>query len=103
MSKCLVSFVVLIVVVYATGVCWARPEPIPKIAVTTYHYDNFRIGWNSHEYVLTPTLKIALVSFAPLKNLVFWQKLCWTIPCMHNRSFFRKSISPWGLTVANTM
>src|SRR5579863_10274734 len=25
-----------------------------KIAVTTYHYDNLRTGWNSHEEQLTP-------------------------------------------------
>lgn len=25
-----------------------------KIAVTTYHYDNMRTGWNSHESVLSP-------------------------------------------------
>lgn len=34
-----------------------HPVPIPKIAVTTYHYDNFRTGWNSHELLLNPTLK----------------------------------------------
>jgi hypothetical protein len=32
-------------------------KPIPKIAVTTYHYDNFRTGWNSHEAILNPTLR----------------------------------------------
>ncbi|MGA8763566.1 MAG: hypothetical protein WB562_11935 [Candidatus Sulfotelmatobacter sp.] len=26
-----------------------------QVAVTTYHYDNFRTGWNSEETVLTPT------------------------------------------------
>lgn len=31
-------------------------KPTPKIAVTTYHYDNFRTGWNSREGVLNPTL-----------------------------------------------
>ena len=29
---------------------------VPKIAVTTYHYDNLRTGWNSHEQILNPTL-----------------------------------------------
>jgi hypothetical protein len=44
----------------ATGGCTARlllgqPSPkIPKIAVTTYHYDNLRTGWNSHERILNP-------------------------------------------------
>jgi hypothetical protein len=38
-----------------TGACWAQlPKPIPKIAVTTYHYDTFRTGWNSHEGILNP-------------------------------------------------
>lgn len=32
-------------------------KPIPKISVTTYHYDTFRTGWNSHEAVLNPTLR----------------------------------------------
>src|SRR5260370_5262767 len=27
----------------------------PEIAVTTYHYDNYRTGWNQHEQTLTPT------------------------------------------------
>jgi hypothetical protein len=26
-----------------------------QVSVTTYHYDNYRTGWNSHETVLTPT------------------------------------------------
>jgi hypothetical protein len=33
------------------------PHPIPKIAVTTHHYDTFRTGWNSHEVMLTPSLR----------------------------------------------
>lgn len=34
-----------------------RPvHQIPKIAVTTYHYDNLRTGWNSHEQILNPML-----------------------------------------------
>jgi hypothetical protein len=48
----------LIVAVCVTSVCWAQIRtPIPKIAVTTYHYDTFRTGWNSHEEVLNPTLR----------------------------------------------
>ncbi len=27
----------------------------PEIAVTTYHYDNYRTGWNQHEQTLTQT------------------------------------------------
>jgi hypothetical protein len=48
----------LIVAVCVTSACWAQSRtPIPKIAVTTYHYDTFRTGWNSHEEVLNPTLQ----------------------------------------------
>ena len=32
-----------------------RPQT-SKIAVTTYHYDNLRTGWNSHETILKQTL-----------------------------------------------
>lgn len=44
----------------APSLLWGQfpnPVPIPKIAVTTYHYDNFRTGWNSHELVLNPGLQ----------------------------------------------
>jgi hypothetical protein len=27
----------------------------PEVAVTTYHYDTYRTGWNQHEQILTPT------------------------------------------------
>jgi hypothetical protein len=37
----------------------------PKIAVTTYHYDNLRSGWNHHEHRLTPA-KVASSHFALL-------------------------------------
>src|SRR5258708_5415605 len=40
---------------------------IPKIAVTTYHYDNLRTGWNSHEQILNPMLNASTnpVTFRP--------------------------------------
>ena len=36
--------------------CVGKPTTPPprKIAVTTYHYDNLRTGWNSRETVLSP-------------------------------------------------
>jgi hypothetical protein len=34
------------------GIC--APRVFAQTAVTTYHYDNFRTGWNSHETALTP-------------------------------------------------
>jgi outer membrane protein assembly factor BamB len=57
--------------------------PIPKIAVTTYHYDNFRTGWNSHEGVLNPTLtpllpiaeKFGLLQTVALDDTVYAQPL----------------------------
>src|SRR5215469_6464902 len=58
MSKRLIVFGAIIGVICATSVCWAQVRrPIPKIAVTTYHYDTFRTGWNSHEGILNPTLR----------------------------------------------
>src|SRR5579862_1062325 len=39
-----------------------------QTAVTTYHVDNNRTGWNSHETVLTPT-SVASASFGLLKTV----------------------------------
>jgi hypothetical protein len=58
-------------------------RPIPKIAVTTYHYDNFRTGWNSHEGILNPTLtpslpiaeKFGLLQRVTLDDTVYAQPL----------------------------
>jgi hypothetical protein len=57
----------------ATVGCGARlllGQPVPqisKIAVTTYHYDNLRTGWNSHEQILNPMLNASTnpVTFRP--------------------------------------
>jgi hypothetical protein len=61
MDKSLLRLGVLAGVACVPSVLWGQfpphPAPIPKIAVTTYHYDNFRSGWNSHELVLNPTLR----------------------------------------------
>lgn len=61
MRKSLLRLSVLAGVACLPTVLWGQvqphPVPIPKIAVTTYHYDNFRSGWNSHELVLNPTLR----------------------------------------------
>jgi hypothetical protein len=55
--KRLLKLGVLISVTCAPGALWGQPSrPVSRIAVTTYHYDNFRTGWNSHESVLNPTL-----------------------------------------------
>lgn len=61
MNKSLLRLGVLAGLVCAPSVLWGqlpRPVPIPKIAVSTYHYDNFRTGWNSHELLLNPSLRL---------------------------------------------
>src|SRR5258708_8671860 len=40
-----------------------------QVAVTTYHNDNNRTGWNNHETVLTPT-NVASTSFGLLHSVV---------------------------------
>jgi hypothetical protein len=54
LSACLMAFA-------ATGA-------MSQVAVTTYHYDNNRTGWNQHETVLTPT-NVASTSFGLLRNV----------------------------------
>src|SRR5579864_3465279 len=58
MKRILLGLVPLIGLVCGLSVLQGQvKKPIPKIAVTTYHYDNFRTGWNSHEAILNPTLR----------------------------------------------
>jgi hypothetical protein len=40
-----------------------------QVAVTTYHYDNNRTGWNKHETVLTPA-NVGTSSFGWLRTVV---------------------------------
>src|ERR1035437_4040271 len=40
-----------------------------QVAVTTYHYDNNRTGWNQHETVLTPA-NVAIPSFGLLQTVM---------------------------------
>ena len=40
-----------------------------QIAVTTYHYDHNRTGWNKHETVLTPA-NVGTSSFGWLRTVV---------------------------------
>ena len=40
-----------------------------QVAVTTYHYDNNRTGWNKHETVLTPA-RVGTSSFGWLRTVV---------------------------------
>jgi hypothetical protein len=49
---------ILFLIGLASPILFAQPHrnPVPKVAVTTYHYDFMRTGWNSHEEILNPTL-----------------------------------------------
>lgn len=62
--------------VLANG-AWAN-----KFDITTYHYDNFRTGWNSHEKTLTPanvgSSKFQLLSTTSLDDQVDAQPLVLT-------------------------
>jgi hypothetical protein len=42
---------------------------VGQTAVTTYHYDNYRTGWNSSETVLTPA-NVASSKFGPLTTVL---------------------------------
>lgn len=65
----------------------ASGQTSPKIAVTTYHYDNLRTGWNSQETTLNPSLtpppalaaagltEFGLLRRVPLDDLVYAQPL----------------------------
>lgn len=50
-----------------------------QVAITTYHYDNYRTGWNSQEKLLTPTsvasTSFGLVATVPLDDQVDAQPL----------------------------
>jgi hypothetical protein len=43
-----ISYVALLFTALATGTAWSQ-------AITTYHYDNYRTGWNRNETILTPS------------------------------------------------
>lgn len=49
---------ILFLMAWPSAILFAQPHrnPVPKVAVTTYHYDFMRTGWNSHEEILNPTL-----------------------------------------------
>jgi hypothetical protein len=53
----------LLLLVMATGISASG-----QTAIWTYHYDNNRTGWNSHETVLTP-VNVSSTSFGVLKTI----------------------------------
>ncbi|HTS36325.1 MAG TPA: hypothetical protein VMH04_11670 [Candidatus Solibacter sp.] len=48
---------------------WFSIAASAQVAVTTYHYDNNRTGWNSHETTLTPA-NVNSTTFGLLHNVV---------------------------------
>jgi outer membrane protein assembly factor BamB len=72
--------VVALVAALASAAALAGPErPAGKIAVTTYHYDNLRTGWNPSETSLVPSTvasaQFKLIAAVPLDEQVDAQPL----------------------------
>jgi hypothetical protein len=63
-QNCVISKIAASAIIFATAGLASS-----QVAVTTYHNDNNRTGWNSHETVLTPTT-VASSSFGLLHNVV---------------------------------
>ena len=59
---------VLVALTISTPMLFIASFATGQTAVTTYHVDNNRTGWNSHETVLTPT-NVASASFALLQTV----------------------------------
>jgi len=55
------SAMLTMIVVAGANAAWSQ-------SITTYHYDNYRTGWNSHETVLTPS-NVNTSSFGMLHNV----------------------------------
>jgi hypothetical protein len=55
-------------VLSASVIAFAAVGAMSQIAVTTYHYDNNRTGWNQHETVLTPA-NVSSTSFGLLRDV----------------------------------
>ncbi len=62
MDRLTSSLLGLVPLVLSAAICPSQQ------AVTTYHYDNRRTGWNSHETTLTPAV-LEGVSFGPLATV----------------------------------
>jgi hypothetical protein len=53
----------------AIAISTALPAVAKKLAVTTYHYDNYRTGWNQQETKLTPA-NVGPTSFGVIAQVV---------------------------------
>lgn len=68
----------LAISVLITACALAASAQVAQVAVTTYHYDNKRTGWNSNETTLTPTnvsTSLGLLHTVPLDDQVDGQPL----------------------------
>jgi hypothetical protein len=88
MSKKLFQRLAASVLIAGTTPAFAQEAPGgQKIAVTTYHYDNLRTGWNAHEQILNSSLclrtrvgcslleKFGLIAEVALDDTVYAQPL----------------------------
>ena len=65
----LLSYVwITVVCIAVVGISASAPLAAGQTAVTTYHYDNNRTGWNQNETVLTPA-NVASASFGLLQTV----------------------------------
>ena len=65
-GHCRIGGTVVLTVLILVGVVGLRASG--QTAVTTYHYDNYRTGWNQKETALTPT-NVASSSFGLLQTV----------------------------------
>ncbi len=68
MSHRFQNFSVRVALALATSLLFTTSLASGQTAITTYHVDNNRTGWNSHETVLTPA-NVASSSFGLLKSV----------------------------------
>ncbi len=68
MSLCLQGISVRVFVSFLALICFTAAYGSAQTAITTFHVDNNRTGWNSHETVLTPK-NVSSTSFGLLHNV----------------------------------
>ena len=60
----------------STAILFAGSLATAQTAITTYHVDNNRTGWNSHETVLTPAnATMAPMTFEPEEVTIYGKVL----------------------------
>ena len=76
--QCSLGFAAIAILIFIVSIASA-PLAVGQTAVTTYHYDNYRTGWNQAESVLTPANvvkgKFGLLHSVPLDDQVDAQPL----------------------------